>query len=573
MEKTEKNHVLENVIVVLLPLAVFAIWVLTCWDLNYQVHDDRYMMEFVSGKFLGHSDAHLVYIKYLFGLFLKFMYTTWTGIDWYGTFLFVIQFATIGIINWYLVCRQKKLRWKVVTVAVFYSFFCLCWLNEVTCFTYTTVAALVGAAILVVFALAKDRLQDFVIVILLCLCCFNLRADVFFMVLPFAGVLWLYKCIKTKDIRYVKFLIGLGVALAVCFGLDQYAYKDKEWKAYQEYNQARTLFYDYYYDDMVVYENYKETYEKLGITKNACEILKSYDLSLYDEKLYEKIKELPQYHMDKGSIFHKMWNGLKTVVTDGLLESKVMTIVSILFWGIAILLALLGGDKNSILIEAVYIVCHVILWEYLGCRGRILPRVAHSMLLIQIITPCICGLFAWEHRKERSFKWKRKLVAQMGLVGFGVILIGVCSYDILHARKLINKNHKEAGWRDHYIMEEYCKENPDNFYFFDVFSVVECKYTYTFHNPNTYENFLSLGDWFGNSPIYKEKLKLEQINSVRDAVLHNKNVYIIGIKGRDLSYITGITNERLELKAVDDLTGGNDEYVVYKIKYLTDKQF
>ena len=64
MEKTEKNHVLENVIVVLLPLAVFAIWVLTCWDLNYQVHDDRYMMEFVSGKFLGHSDAHLVYIKY-----------------------------------------------------------------------------------------------------------------------------------------------------------------------------------------------------------------------------------------------------------------------------------------------------------------------------------------------------------------------------------------------------------------------------------------------------------------------------------------------------------------------------
>ena len=103
--------------------------------------------------------------------------------------------------------------------------------------------------------------------------------------------------------------------------------------------------------------------------------------------------------------------------------------------------------------------------------------------------------------------------------------------------------------------------------------MVECKYTYTFHNPNTYENFLSLGDWFGNSPIYKEKLKLEQINSVRDAVLHNKNVYIIGIKGRDLSYITGITNERLELKAVDDLTGGNDEYVVYKIKYLTDKQF
>ena len=55
--------------------------------------------------------------------------------------------------------------------------------------------------------------------------------------------------------------------------------------------------------------------------------------------------------------------------------------------------------------------------------------------------------------------------------------------------------------------------------------------------------------------------------------MHNKNVYIIGIKGRDLSYITGITNERLELKAVDDLTGGNDEYVVYKIKYLTDKQF
>ncbi len=565
MEKSEKKCLLENGILVIFPLVLFAVWVLTCWDLNYQVHDDRYMMEFVSGKFLGHPDAHLVYIKYLFGLLLKFMYTTWTGIDWYGTFLFVIQFVTIGIMNWYLLCRQKKLIWKVVTVAMFYGFFFLCWLNEVTCFTYTTVAALVGAAILIVFALGKDQVRDFVIVILLCLCCFNLRTDVFFMVLPFAGVLWLYKFIRTKDKRYVQFLIGLGVALAVCFGLDQYAYKDQEWNDYRNYNQARTLFYDYYYDDMVEYENYKDIYEKIGLTKNECEILESYDLSLYDDVLYEKVKELPKYYTDHNSIFNKVSKGFKTVVTDGLLESKVMAIVSILFWGIAILLARISGDKKIILIEAVYIVCHIILWEYLGCRGRILPRVAHSMLLIQMINPCICGFLAWGNRNPQIVKKRGKIVTKIGLAGCGAILVCVCFYDVLHAQKLMNKNHREAEWGDQYIIEDYCNKNTDNFYFLDVFSVVECKYTYRFHNPNTYENFLSLGDWFGNSPIYKEKLKLEQIDSVRDAVLQDDNVYIIGIKGKDLSYITRITKDKIELKEVDYLNGGMDDYVVYQV--------
>ena len=98
--------------------------------------------------------------------------------------------------------------------------------------------------------------------------------------------------------------------------------------------------------------------------------------------------------------------------------------------------------------------------------------------------------------------------------------------------------------------------------------MVECKYTFDYDNKNEYENFVSLGDWFGNSPIYKKKLQIENIDSVRQAVLENENVYVIGIVGKDLGFISGITDKDVTIESVDFLDGGMDDYVVYQVKSM-----
>lgn len=571
MKKTSHAKYLENMIIVGVPLLLFIIWTLTCWDLNYQVHDDRYMMEFVSGKFLGHGDAHLVYMKYLLGMFLLFLYNTWQGHDWYATMLFVIQFATIAVLTWYLIRGWKKRFHKIVTIIVFYVFFILCWINEITCFTYTTVAALASATILVVFALSRDCIRDYVILLVLCFLSYNLRSDVFFMVLPFCGIVWGYKMVKYKKRSYVAFLLSLGVVLAMSYGVECMAYSDSGWSDYKKYNHARTLYYDYYIDEMVVYDNYKEVYEELGISENGCKILESYDLSLYDEELYEKIPELAKYYQSPKGLVERLVDGVKNVLQDGLLESKMMTLVSAFFWGIAVVYIIMKKNKAGGILGGLFCLGHIILWMYLGYRGRILPRVSHSMLLIQIVTPLVVTFYVWQQQREEEKAQNSLpgLCKKMGICAFILVCVGVALYDVRLSQKLIVKNAKEADYRDQYIIEEYCNAHPNNFYFLDVFSVVECKYTFAFHNDNEYENFLSLGDWFGNSPIYKEKLKKEKIASVRDAVLHDDTVYVIGIEGKSLDFMKGITEKNVSIEPVDDLDGGMDDYVVYAIKEET----
>ena len=126
--KIVKKDGFTNIGIVGIPLVIFFMWIITCWKLTYQVHDDRYMMEFVSGKFLGYSDAHLIYIKYPLALCLQIMYHLFPGFDWYATMILMIQIGMTGIWNWYLVKKQKTVKRKC---------FWLCWVfNAVLAFFY-----------------------------------------------------------------------------------------------------------------------------------------------------------------------------------------------------------------------------------------------------------------------------------------------------------------------------------------------------------------------------------------------------------------------------------------------------
>lgn len=564
-DKEKRLGVCKDIAIVGLPLAIFLFWILTTWKINYQVHDDRYMMEFLSGKFLASSDAHLVYIKYPFAILMQGMYQLFPGHDWYAAVMLSLQIAMIAIMTWYIVRNIKEIKYKVFSQIAFYSFFILCWINEITCFTYTTVAALVGATIVVVYALGQDRIRDYVMLLLLCFLVFNLRSDLFFMILPVCGILWIRKSFHNKFKQQMVFGLILLIVVGGSWICNAVAYSSEPWKEYMKYNSARTKVYDYDYDDLIVYETNREMYDKLNISEDECKILESYDLSLCDETLYGKIPEVADAYTDHKTFGIKIQNTMKAILSDGLLESKMMTLVSVLLWGILILATVWSRKKDVIWMEIGFALVHIVLWLYLGYKGRILPRVSHSMLLLQIVTPCICLYYTFCNVVEK--KWN-KMVKRLGSIGLLIVLLGVCAYDVLLCNKLMHKNEKEAGYRDQYIIEQYCNSHKDNFYFLDVFSVVECKYTFDYDNKNEYENFVSLGDWFGNSPIYKKKLQIENIDSVRQAVLENENVYVIGIVGKDLGFISGITDKDVTIESVDFLDGGMDDYVVYQVKSM-----
>lgn len=563
MEKEKKGWI--NSVIVLVPLLLFMTWIFTKWSINYQVHDDRYMMEFLSGKFLGYSEAHLVYIKYPLALIIQCFYKLSPSHDWYALFLLITQFAMIGINTYYIVRKQEGIVRKILSQAIFYSVFILCWINEITKFTYSTVAAFVGVTVIVVYVLGEDRIRDFLLLLVLCFVSFNMRTDLFLMVLPACGILWLYRLIYQKENRkkQLVFVGCLAIVLGASYGCNYLAYSSDEWSNYVEYNKARTEVFDYAYSDLIEYEQNMEMYEALGISKEQCAVLKSYDLYLYDTELIDLMDDIANAYQNPRSIEERMKHAIGIVLSDGFMESKMMTLISVAFWGMAVLCLIYNRDSKHAILAIGFVCVHVALWFYLGYKDRILPRVSHSMLLMQIVTPLVCMYCSIIEKRTKNINsiWRR-----VGCIGIIAAILVVSVYDVKLSSKLIWRNQIEAEYQDQYIIEEYCNTHSENFYFLDVFSVVECKYVFDYHNPNTYENFLSLGDWFSNSPIYQAKLEKEGIESVRDAVLYEDNVYVIGIAGGNIDFIKGITDQKVDIAAIDYLDGGMDDYIVYQIK-------
>lgn len=566
MQELKRKELLKDLLIVGIPIVVFMFWILIKWSITYQVHDDRFMMEFLSGKFLGHSDVHLIYIKYLLSVLLMLPYRLFAGHDWYATEMLFIQFITIAIITWYIVRKQKKIVHKLLSQGLFYSAFILCWVNEIACFTYTTVAALVGAAIIVVYVLGEQRKRDLVLIMILCFITYNLRTDLFLMVLPVCGILWLDNFFQGKKKFQIVLLVGLVVVVGGSWLENRIAYCSNGWSEYTTYNEDRTNVYDFYFEDMFAdgkYDTNQETFEQLGIDEKRWWIIKAYDLYLCNQELYDKMDDIAAAYENPRTLGEKIKSAINIVVSHGLLKSKMMTLVSVGLWLLVLCAIIYLKDKRVSLIAVSFFCIHVFLWAYLGYKGRILPRVSHSMLLLQIVTPLVCLYFLWSGLQKLKLSERQRKVALIGM--FGIVAV-ITLLDSKIVKKTKNNMELESAYVDQYVIEEYCASRLDNFFFLDVFSVEECKYFYDFNNENTYENFMSLGDWYGNSPLSVEKLKREHIDNVQETVKNDRSIRIIGKEERSLKYIEDILGEEYSLVEEERLDGVQHDYIVYRVE-------
>lgn len=566
MKREKKKELLYDSCLVFLPLAILTIWILKCWVITYQLHDDRYMMEFLAGKYLNHSDAHLIYIKYPLALLMQLFYNIWPGHDWYGAFLFAMQIMVIGIICWYLVRMQKKPAKKVAALAVFYILFFLCWLTELTNFTYTTVAAFIGVAVMVVFGCGKRKWYEYILLLFLCFLCYNLRSDIFFMILPFCGILWLFHFLSSQEKSLFVFLGALVFVIGATMVVNENAYSSPEWKQYTEYNKARTLYYDYYYEDIIDYEKHKEVYDSVGIGANGCKVMEEYDLSLYDHVIYDNMEKIVTEGADQQTLAKKCVEAVKVILKNGIFSSKLLMLCSVFLWGITIFFTIWYKNKKIAFLEAAFLLAHFALWFYLGYRGRIVLRVAHSMLFVQMNTAWI-ALYLLHAGTDREKKRviHRPVIKRVALAGVFLLLAGISIYDVRLTKRLMANTKREGTMQDHYKLEEYCGANLDNFYFLDVNTVVSCKYRFDFKNENVYENFVNLGDWYGNSPLYREKLEEKGITSVREALLNRDNVYIIVSEYKDSDFIAESLGSGVTLDKVDSFSSDMNLYGVYKV--------
>lgn len=124
------------------------------------INDDRMIMEFLSGRYLGVPDGHAVYMNYPLSGFLAVLYRVCPNIDWYGYFLVAVMALCIGFvvhrIRRLADNRQGKLWYAAAALGI-----CIFALGrEFFSITYTTVAAICGATALFSYGTSKGSLKE-----------------------------------------------------------------------------------------------------------------------------------------------------------------------------------------------------------------------------------------------------------------------------------------------------------------------------------------------------------------------------------------------------------------------------
>jgi hypothetical protein len=205
---------------------------------RFEANDDVYMLLFASGKYSGTPEAHLVFINYVYGLFLKLLYSWNNEVEWYSLIFAFFHIVCITVIAWFVsVSSNAKLLFKLLFLCIFYSLE----LRFIMYFQFTTTAALCAISGLILITEGKIFQNYFGIVLFIVAALIRIEAAllVFLIFSPvfLKPIIINRKVIFTRSVYFVfagLFIIGLMKFI------DYRSYQiNKSWNYYEQYNKVR----------------------------------------------------------------------------------------------------------------------------------------------------------------------------------------------------------------------------------------------------------------------------------------------------------------------------------------------
>ena len=249
----------------------------------YSTNDDRMIAEIVSGQFTGKPEAYGIQMTYGFTWFLSVLYKIAGSFNWYGIALIGAQIVSFGAILYRLQSFTEKWFQKIVMVLLAVGAFLAVWMKVYVQLTYTTPAAFVGLAAIFWYATSKTDWKNILMTGILANIAFSIRPNIFYMLIPATGLVYLWKLIGKKDLK--KLTIGAPFVIlavtAVLFAVNAGAYAKTGWKEFYDFFDVRTNVYDYY--DLLPYNEYQELYEPYGISEEEFNMMRVYNYTVLDD--------------------------------------------------------------------------------------------------------------------------------------------------------------------------------------------------------------------------------------------------------------------------------------------------
>ncbi|MBO5293464.1 MAG: hypothetical protein J6B10_09830 [Lachnospiraceae bacterium] len=556
----------------------------------YTVNDDLFMKNILSGAYLGAPDAHTVYMEYPLCALLAFLYRLQPEIPWYGICFFAFHAVSWGLMV-YRLCGGSRIRWNIRTLAAFLLgmlLFASCGFYHIASMQFTVTAAVLGMAALVWFLtgdLGQETgayLRDQAVTAIFVFLSFNVRRNVLLMLVPIAGMLWLraaWQCYREKVAGSVTKLLGMAAlsAAGVAVALLSYriAYGDAGWQDYILYNDNATVLYDYY--EWPDYEENKELYEELGISKEAYVGARdAYFLSMdsgIDSAAMVKLAERSNaLHQERSSFGERCMTALREIGVRTVADTdRPLNLIVVSLYVLAAVGAVLWKKPGAFLSLGALWIGRMFSWMYVVYEGRYPMRITQSLLLAEagVLAVILCRELPGigDACKGSKKSWKKVLTAVV-LAAYFLFLAAFGYVRLKHV--FVENTWRLAESQDLRNLKDYCEEHDEYFYLVDTKSITNDTEAIFDTTGNRFEHYIVFGGWLSDSPAFLKKLELAGVSDTERAIVDGRARIIVENEERcPTGYLEDYFASRYPgsvMREVDCFGRNGDQFVVYDIQ-------
>lgn len=500
----------------------------------YAIADDVIMRDIASGAFTGTPDGHLIFVRYALGYLLSRLYLVNGSVDWYGFFMAGALFLAMAAVLYRGLARESSLLWKAVYTGIVLGLFGIGLLPHAAQFEWTISAAALGSAALYLYVTLEGKkggqLPDFFLIWLLLLLTFCIRYDVFFMVMPGFGIVFLWRLIKRQK-KGISFCFGeivlpflVFVSVGAVALIESQAYSTADWKEFKRFQHARSEVYDY--SGVPSYEANPAFFEELGLDEHEVRNLRHYALYLVeglDAEMMEALSKeaVRQAGMEMGG---KIKGGLDLSLRQLVNPEYAELSLPTLFFIMGILAFIFRSRKKGTLIPLLlFLGAEGVLWLLLGFAGRLPERVAFSLHLTMMLGLAACFARLWFEKEEdgKGNPWKRVTAPLILFLCLGAV--------IFKLQRTVLWNQEKRAMDDSYQQfKAASREEDGELYFIETYMAEPVGgASVTVKGGQGINRCLTLGDWYTTSPVDEARMRALDIENVEETILNNPNAYLV----------------------------------------------
>ena len=541
----------ENAFACILFNAVFLAVILLIMRPEFDTNDDITIALFVN-RARPIQDPHLLFINTIVGWVCAALYRATNMVPWYGVLQYFGLFCAFSAMTW--VIQKLFPRWSAVSLSMFLlSFFAA---DAYTSVQFTKTAGICAAAglFLVVFAMTRRHLSYGCLLVggLITLYGYLYRdreAYVMFALWCVMGAGLLLRLGEVKKGRRLRragsYFGSLAFVLVLCagaWGINQLSYRTSpEAAAYKELNDVRSDIMDYGFPS---YEENKELYESLGITRSAYRLFSKwnfYDPDVFPLEAQKKILSVQKHNQLNQETIRDFF--------DKYPYKWFENPMFYCFLVMAVLVLAFGERKWQVILTLVLEIIAVTgVFFIMFFQGRYnLERVDSPIWF------CLCLIFVFFLDKDR-FVLSGRYAAVL------VLVILALNQNAWRVHWKHNTKKKEAARVDNANRIAETARDVDHLYVskLGLYSVSTAYAPLSLVPIDAASNMCVLGGWPAGSPSYVATLRKYGVeNPYRDSINNDAVLWIDNHIDWTITYLHEYYDDQVEARKVGTFNGEN----------------